>query len=279
MTVVLVAAAEPHGGATTVAVGLAMRLADGARAVRVERLAGDDRAAGDAALFAALEFADSSGVPLEPTAVEGDLVIVEAPAGADVAALASQLGARLVAVTRPGQEPPEGTAFQILNHALRPVSRALTEDRVLAAPTVGMLAEASGARVLARSRAGDAAICEHIVIGSIALDSAEPYFEGFPRKAVVTRAEKVDIALAALRTDTTCLILTGGSDPSPYLLDRVASARDTTLLLAPNGTIETMRDIEGTFGRAAFAGDAKIERVGELMRLALDDQAVAELIG
>ena len=73
MTVVLVAAAEPHGGATAVAVGLAMRLADGARAVRVERLAGDDRAAEDAALSAALEFADSSGVPLDPTAIEGEL--------------------------------------------------------------------------------------------------------------------------------------------------------------------------------------------------------------
>jgi hypothetical protein len=95
---------------------------------------------------------------------------------------------------------------------------------------------------------------------------------------VVTRAEKVDVALAALRTDTTCLILTGGSDPSPYLLDRVASARDTTLLLAPNGTVETVRDIEGTFGQAAFAGEAKIERVSELMRLALDDQSVTALI-
>jgi BioD-like phosphotransacetylase family protein len=97
---------------------------------------------------------------------------------------------------------------------------------------------------------------------------------------VVTRAEKVDIVLSALRAGgTECLILTGGSDPSPYILDRVAAARSTTLLLAPEGTVETVRDIEGSFGLSAFAGGAKIERAGMLMAAALDDDAVAELVG
>jgi BioD-like phosphotransacetylase family protein len=133
--------------------------------------------------------------------------------------------------------------------------------------------------VLARSAAGDGAVCEHIVIGAISHDSDQPYFARFPRKAVVTRAEKVDIALSALRAgDTECLILTGGSDPSPYLLDRVGAARVTTLLLAPEGTVETIRDIEGSFGRGPFSGAAKAERAGLLMAAALDDDAVAALV-
>jgi BioD-like phosphotransacetylase family protein len=96
---------------------------------------------------------------------------------------------------------------------------------------------------------------------------------------VVTRAERVDIALSALRTQTECLILTGGGEPSPYILDRVAASRSTTLLLAPEGTVETVRDIEGTFGRVAFSGEAKVERAAELVGAALDDAAVSALLG
>ena len=155
---------------------------------------------------------------------------------------------------------------------------SLPEDRLLAAPTVGTLIAASGAQVLARSTEGDAAICEHIVVGPIASDAGDEYFGRFERSAVVTRAEKVDVALAALRVDPECLILSGGGEPSPYLLDRVASSRRTTLLLAPEGTVETVRDIEGSFGRSAFAGEAKAERAGELMAAAIDDETLAGLL-
>ncbi len=53
---------------------------------------------------------------------------------------------------------------------------------------------------------------------------------------------------------------------------------DTTLLLAPEGTVETMRDIEGTFGTVPFSGEAKAERVGELMKTAIDDATLAALL-
>ena len=149
----------------------------------------------------------------------------------------------------------------------------------MAAPTVGDLIIASNARVLARSAEGERALCEHIVIGAISHDSDQPYFARFPHRVVVTRAEKVDIALSALRAGTECLILTGGSDPSPYVLDRVASGRATTLLLTPEGTVETVRDIEGTFGRSAFSGEAKAERAGALVAAAFDDATLTRLIG
>ena len=63
MAVIVVGGAEPEAGATTVAVGLAHRLAYAGHSVRIERLGGDDRATADAALFATLDFATSSGEP------------------------------------------------------------------------------------------------------------------------------------------------------------------------------------------------------------------------
>lgn len=279
MTLILVAGVAPGAGATTVATGLAHRFAYAGHNVRLERLAGDDRAAGDAAVFAGLEFASSAGTPLDsaPAGTEGTVTIVEAPAGADAAAIAQQAGARLVLVGPAGSTVPAGATL-ISNHTAGTGLRALGEDRLLAAPTVRQLIAASGAQVLTRSHTGEAAVCEHLVIGAISHDAADAYFDRFPRRAVIARAEKVDLALAAMLTGSECLILTGGHDPSPYILDRAASSRETTLLLAPGGTVETMRDLEGTFGTAPFSGESKVERIGGLMRVAVDDATLAALI-
>jgi BioD-like phosphotransacetylase family protein len=248
--------------------------------VRLERLAGDDRATADATLFATLDFATGSGEPLAADATpSGDgVTVVEAAAGSDVAAIAQRLGGRALIVGTDAASAAAGVSA-FTNHADEAGPLALPEDRLLAAVTVGRLIEASNARVLTRSTEGDASICEHIVVGPVFEDSNVPHFERFARKAVVTRSEKVDIALSALLTETPCLILTGGNDPSPYLLDRVASERVTTLLVTPGDTVETVHAIEGTFGSTPFAGPEKIERVGELMAAAIDDTTLASLLG
>ena len=279
MSVIVVAGAESGAGATTVAVGLAHRLAYAGHPVRLARLDGDSRAAGDAHALGLLEFAQSSGAPIAEAEVANSagVTVLEAPAGSDAAARASRLGALLVVVARDGGEAPAG-AIHLVNHALTAGALRLPEDRLLAAPTVGALIEASRAQVLARSELGERDIIEHIVISPIASDPNDAHFARYARKAVVTRSEKVDSALAALRSDTRCLILSGGSEPSPYVVDRVASDRNVTLLLAPEGTIETVRDIEGTFGQSAFSGEEKVERAGALMSAALDDATLARLL-
>ncbi|MDP6605294.1 MAG: DRTGG domain-containing protein, partial [Dehalococcoidia bacterium] len=282
MAVIVVGGVEPEAGATTMAAGLAHRLAYAGNTVRVERLAGDARAEGDAALFATLEFASASGTPLavpSDAAADGGVTVLEAPAGADPAAIARQAGGgRVLLVSAAGDAASAGStggATTIANRVAAGAAMAVPEDRLLAAPTVEVLREVSGARVLARSVVGDASICEHIVVGPVFEDSDEPHFGRFDRKVIVTRAEKVDIALAALRTAPRCLILTGGHDPSPYLLDRVASDRNTTLLLSPNDTVTTVHAIEGTFGSAAFSGAEKVERIGQHLAAAIDDVALA----
>ena len=282
MSRILVASVQPGAGATTVAAGLGYRFALQGRGVRFVRLPGDARAKTDAAHLAVLEFADSGTEPLAEADLPADdpsiVTIIEAPGGAEGAALAARLGARLVLVSRDMTPGPED-AVVIANHQRRAGPRAIAEDRLLAAPTVQRLIEASGARVLSRSEAGEDAICEHIVPGAISHDSADTYFLRYPRRAVVSRVEKVDLALAAMLTRSECLILTGGQEPSPYILDRAASTRETTLLLAPEGTVETLRDIEGTFGSAPFSSDTKAERIAELIRLAIDEDTLTALAG
>ncbi len=277
MPVILVAGA-PGAGATTVAVGLAHRIAHSGRTVRVSRLDGGDRAAADAATLGMLDFAEV--VDAASVAGSDDAVtVVEAPADADAGALAAQYDAQLVTVGREGSDAPDGGALHITTHAVDRGPLRIPEDRVLAAPRVGQLVEASRARVIVRSTEGDAAICQHIVVGPIAPVWGDDYFGRYPDSAVVTRGEKVDVALAAMHTEPVCLILSGGSEPSPYLLDRVAASRGTTLLVAPEGTVETVRDIEGSFGSSPFGHETKVERIGELMAAAVDDDALTALLG
>ena len=275
---VIVVAGEPGAGATTVAVGLAHRIAHSGRTVRVSRLDGDDRAGADSATLGMLDFAEA--VDAASVAGSDDAVtVVEAPAGADARALAAQYGAQLVTVAREGSDAPDGSALHLTTHAIGGGPLRIPEDRMLAAPMVGQLVEASRARVIVRSTEGDAAICQHIVVGPIAPVWGDDYFGRYPDSAVVTRGEKVDVALAAMRVEPVCLILSGGSEPSPYLLDRVAASRGTTLLVAPEGTVQTVRDIEGSFGSSPFGHESKVERIGELMAAAVDDAALATLLG
>ena len=76
MATIVVGSAEQAAGATTVAVGLAHRLAYAGHNVRLERLVGGDRAAADAALFATLDFVTSSGTPINEVSDVGDGVTV-----------------------------------------------------------------------------------------------------------------------------------------------------------------------------------------------------------
>lgn len=280
MSRIVVAGAQPGAGATTVAAGLGYRLALSGRAVRLVRLAGDARAEADARTYATFEIADAAGVPVAEADIPTDdttVTLIEPPAGADAGAIATRLGAKLVLVSEDASFVSDG-ALVIANHQRYAGPAAIVEDRLLAAPTVGTLIEASGAQVLARSEAGDDEICQHLVVGAISHDAADTYFNRFPRRAVVSRVERVDLALAAMLTRSECLILTGGHEPSPYLLDRAASTRETTLLLAPEGTVETVRDIEGSFGKSAFSHEAKLERISALLADALDASTLASLV-
>jgi BioD-like phosphotransacetylase family protein len=141
---------------------------------------------------------------------------------------------------------------------------ALPEDRTLAAPSVADIAAALRGKWLVESASHDA--IGRVMIGTVASDAASPYFQQRERTCIVTRYDKTDIQLAALLSDMELLVLTGGGQPSPYLLDRVAGSRDdVSVLLAEADTVDAMRSIEGLFGRSRFEGHGKLDRAVALL--------------
>lgn len=278
MSVLIVASSEPRSGRSLLAAAVAYRMGRAGTVVTLARLAGDDSAEADAVTFAQLESIVSPGKPLtigEVKALPGD-VVLEAPAG-PVQSLVDALAARAIAIgtaAAPSVDVPAaalaGTIVtRVPSSLIGVVVRAgvlavLAEDRVLAAPSVADIAAAVKAQWLV-GEGGHAAI-DRVMIGTVASDAASPYFNARERKCVVTRFDKTDIQLAALQTDTECLVITGGGEASPYLVDRVRSTReDIAVLVAPGSTVETMRAIEALYGLSRFDGAGKLNRAVELL--------------
>jgi BioD-like phosphotransacetylase family protein len=156
----------------------------------------------------------------------------------------------------------EAAARLLIERGL-PCLGALPEDRALASPTLDEVARALDAEYLVAASDPDEVI-DHFMIGSIASDPGQRYFACLERKAVITRFDKTDLLLAALNTPLACLILTGGRQPSPYVLDRVRTEK-AAVLLTSSDTVSAMPTLEELFGATRFRGWRKIERIGALL--------------
>ncbi len=283
MAPLIVASVVAGAGRTTVTAGLAWLAAQDGRAVAVRRAGDDDAARADAAFYAGVP---AFAAPAEPVALDAltpsdGFDLWEAPPG-DVAEAVARTKARVLLVAR-GELDEEtrrlaerlggrlaGVALTAVpekeaQSAAAPVIVALPEDRLLAGPSVRDVREALEARTLVEDGA-DAAL-EWVVVAPVASDPGAPYFTRWGRKAVVVRHEKADLMLAALGTELDCLIITGGREPLPYVLDRIRNeGRDLTVLLSPLDTYQTMRRIEKLYGASRFAGMRKVERAAQLLR-------------
>lgn len=287
MPPLVVTAPEPLSGKTAVAVGLGQRLSREGQRVALLRLAGDEHAAQDAALFASLPFnAERRAQPLEPAqaAAKADYVLVEVPSGDPFAAL-SALKARAVAVVRYGSDAL--TFSQTLGKALAglvvtcvpaarleatrqslaeaglPVLALVAEDRTLAAPTLeaAVAALEGGATYFEDNRQR---VLDRPLISSISADPGQGYFASYEPSAVIVRGDKPDLQLAALNAGAPCLIVTRGLPPLSYVLDR-AEQEEVPIVQTPLDTLGAVERLESLYAATPFAGPAKVERIAELL--------------
>ena len=306
MSTILIASLEPGEGRTAITAGLGARLASDGRAVRLLRIrsgeGADPAAEDDARTLAAVEGCTAPANAVSEQEVQAALAdasplhLVEAPAGSakeladrlqakvilvgartgdlrlgDLAAAKSELGDSLlgVIVMREHERSLDAATAAVRERGLRCLG-ALPEDRMLAGPNVRELAEALRASRLVEQGEEEEAL-EFVMLGPISSDPGQPYFLQHPYKAVINRFDKMDLHLAALATEPECLVLTGGQQPSPYLLDRVAgSDLSITVLLSPENTVRTMELVDDLFPRTRFVGKRKRERAIELVEQHVD---------
>lgn len=316
MRTLLIASLEPHAGKTGLAAALAQRLAYAGVGTLALRLgaAADARAEADAAFFATLPGARGrGGAPIAPPSAAAEVEriagerapIVEAQDGADVLALAQTLAAVTIVVHRgvPDEEAvlrlqnlalalaehfigivltavPKSAvpaARRTLDEAALPALAVLAEDRLLFSPTIAEIADTLQADMLLGEESEDQVI-EELMIGPITTDPGQAYYARRGNKAVVTRSDKTDLQLAALQTNTDCLILTGGLTPSPYTLDR-ASNEEVALMVTRGDTCATIDRLQDIFSSSRFSSERKLARMADLLRDELDYEAVKRALG
>ncbi len=307
MPTIIISSLEPRCGRTTVTAGLGARLVTEGRTVRLVRVRSADGADAlgedDAQVLAKVPGCSSSGKALTEQDVLSEIqsaadatVLVEAPAGNSKALaerfsakvvlvtpdtggealgtlsnVASELGGTLVGViaVRQSDRVLETTANTIEQRGLTCLA-VLPEDRLLAGPSPRELAEALHASTLVEGEDENEAV-EFVMLGPVSADPGQPYFLQHGTKAVVNRFDKMDLHLAALATEPDCLILTGGQQPSPYLLDRVAGYDPpVTVLLAPESTVRTVEVVDDLYGETRFGGQRKLDRAIELANEHID---------
>ncbi|MEX0684161.1 MAG: DRTGG domain-containing protein [Dehalococcoidia bacterium] len=266
MPTLLVASPTSLSGKTTVAVAIGRALRrDGVNASFERR---GDGADADRRTFAAL------------SSSSGDTHIVELAAG-DATQVA---GARILVIATPetadeasamARAASEALAGVILNRAPARDGEAgsdyvgvapllvIPEDRILAAPTLAVVAAALEAET-ENLEENALLTLDEPVIASIAADPGQAYFDRTRASSVIVRSDKPDLQLAALNAGAECMIITGGLPLLSYVRDRVA-ADEIPLLTTALDTTDAVKVIEGLYGAAPFAAsEEKLKRLDAL---------------
>lgn len=111
----------------------------------------------------------------------------------------------------------------------------------LAFPTVSEYFEAIGGELLTGSENMHLPV-EEVVVGAMTIEGALGYLRRAPNKAFITGGDRADLALAALQTSTSALILTGGLYPDVKVLAR-ASEKGVPVILVHQDTYTTIERI------------------------------------
>ncbi len=145
---------------------------------------------------------------------------------------------------------------------------ALPEDRVLFGLTIGELAERIEGKIL-NGAEKSVELVENFMLGALTLDSGLDYFGRKANKAVVVRAERPDMQLAALETSTKCLVLSGDALPIHAVL-KGAEEKGVPIILTKGDTASVVNSVEQALGRTKFNQEKKLPRLAEIMEQHFD---------
>jgi BioD-like phosphotransacetylase family protein len=263
-------------GVSTICIGMAGAFNAQGKDVSLFRIGSDEAAEHDAQTFAHIDNVTASSEPISAeqfttTEISNDgISIIEVPQDIDVQQL-SQVDDRKILVSDMAMEIPAGFDGVIRNHSLKPGPNTIVENSILSSTDLGVILDATDARVISSSSDANRDVIETIMIGPISHDATDSsYFNKFQNKLILTRSEKVDLVLGAMAGDTTCILLTGGNEPSPYIIDRLFGNPETTLAITNYTTNEAMEKIGSIVGVQQINSEKKITEITRLFHEAID---------
>lgn len=253
----------------------------------------------------------------EQVSLNADVMVVEGPSdlaqgrtvGLNLCALAEQLSAAVLLVDTPsGRDLPDhvlwaadclgdrlhGVVFNGVREQLAPflerevspflerhglpVLGILQHDAVLSSVSVAEIAEALAGTVLTAEDHLDELV-ETFMVGAMGQDKALRFFRRKTHKAVITGGDRADVQLAALETDTRCIVLTGGLAPSSLVLSR-AQELGVPMILVDADTLTAVEAMERLLGHVRLHDPAKAARMRDIVESNVDvDRLMASAFG
>jgi BioD-like phosphotransacetylase family protein len=149
----------------------------------------------------------------------------------------------------------------------------LPEDRLLLAPSVGELADWLEGEVL-NSTDRLPELIENVMVGAMTVDTGPIYYGLKDNKAVVVRAGRPDMQLAALETSIRCLVLCGDGEIN-HSVQYEAEKKQVPIVRVRQGVAEAVGALENALERNRFRQIGKLSRLAELMGQYVDCERVA----
>ena len=143
-----------------------------------------------------------------------------------------------------------------------PVLGMIPEVPELGYYTVKDVADALSADIVVEN--GMENVVKNVLIGAMTPEGALRYMRRMPRKAVITGGDRADLQLAALSTDTACLILTGGLYPAKVVVSK-AYEEGVPILLTRYNTLETAEMIDHLIARIDPDDNEKVEKIKKVV--------------
>jgi len=138
--------------------------------------------------------------------------------------------------------------------------------------TVKEVAEALSADVVVGRERLDRVV-EGVYIGAMTMETALKYMRRHRRKAIITGGDRSDVQLAALSTDTSCLILTGGLYPANQVVSK-AFEKGIPILVTRYDTLAASEMVEHLIARIEPEDIEKVRLVEKAVMDNVDLEAV-----
>jgi uncharacterized protein len=201
----------------------------------------------------------------------------------DLITAQKRLGDRLVGAVINNVPPPKlhfinNEVMPYMEKNQLPILAVLPKEALLQSISVNELARFLNGELLCTGPEGGEELVENMMVGAMQVDKSLQFFRRKANKAVITGGDRPDIQLAAIETNSRCLILTGAYQPDPIIVGRAQEA-GVAIIITNLDTINAVEVIQEHFGKTRFHQKQKIDRFLEIFDQAMEYKRFSHLVG
>jgi BioD-like phosphotransacetylase family protein len=175
------------------------------------------------------------------------------------------------------EETRQHLAAQLQESGIR-VLGILPQVRTLLGITVAQLNKTLDGELLTNGNERNELV-ENIMLGAMSPGSGVDYFGRKGNKAVIVKADRPDMQLAALETSTKCLVLADATrQPVPAVIF-TAQEKHIPIILTKKTTSQIITDIEKALEKVSFAHPEKVQKFSSILDSNFDFKAVYAGLG